>query len=281
MRKHQFEALLLDEFEDETFHLPEHSHTYYELIYIRKGSGKHRLNGRLIPYEAGDLFAISPDDQHYFEIAESTRFVYIKFTDSYFATKKSLASDEMLLNTPENFMRDKRLKENALRLDEPCRSILENTVNNIVAYNCRQDVSQSPIVFYQILSIFGLIREAIGNDAPAHKGICDNRRLIAFIHENVYDPEAVQVRNIAREFHIAESYFGAYFRRNFGISYREYVKELRTKLIEKRLSGGNVSVSQIADEFGFSDKSHLTNFFKKRKDQRPSDFAKEMRGANR
>lgn len=86
----------------------------------------------------------------------------------------------------------------------------------------------------------------------------------------------IQVRNIAREFPIAESYFGAYFKRNFGISYRDYVNELRTKLIEKRISGGNLSITQIADEFGFSDKSHLTNFFKKRKSQRPTDFAKEQ-----
>lgn len=275
MRKlNQFESLKLDEFEEEIFHLPEHSHTYYELIYIRKGSGMHRLNGNLIPYEKGDLFAISPDDHHWFDIGESTRFVYIKFTDSYFSTKKNLATDEMLLNTPEAFMRDKRLKENALRLDEPCKSILENTVDNIVAYNCRQDISKSPIVFYQILSIFGLIREAIGKEAPMHRGLCDNKQLIAFIHENIYDPEAVQVRNISAEFNIAGSYFGAYFKRNFGMPYRDYINSLRTKLIEKRIAGGNVSLTQIADEFGFADNSHLTNFFKKQKAMKPSDFAR-------
>jgi quercetin dioxygenase-like cupin family protein len=60
----QFESLLLDEFEEDKFHLPVHGHTYYELIYIVKGSGIHHLNQNLLGYKAGDLFALSPDDEH-------------------------------------------------------------------------------------------------------------------------------------------------------------------------------------------------------------------------
>ena len=37
----QFETLVLDEFEEEQFHLPPHTHTYYEIIYIKKGNGFH------------------------------------------------------------------------------------------------------------------------------------------------------------------------------------------------------------------------------------------------
>ena len=46
----QFETLVIDEFEEEKFHLPEHSHTYYEIIYIKKGCGVHHLNKNLLPY---------------------------------------------------------------------------------------------------------------------------------------------------------------------------------------------------------------------------------------
>lgn len=69
----QFETLVIDEFEEEKFHLPSHSHTYYELIYIVSGEGIHQLNNNLIAYTAGDLFAISPDDEHYFDIQKLTR----------------------------------------------------------------------------------------------------------------------------------------------------------------------------------------------------------------
>lgn len=271
----QFETLVIDEFEEEKFRLPCHSHTYYELIYIVKGEGMHHINHNLIPYKEGDLFTVSPNDEHYFDIHSSTRFVFIKFTDSYFSSKKNLATDDLLLNTPENIMRERLLKETVLNLDEPCRTILKNTVANITAYNCRKDVSASPIVFYQILSIFGLIKEAMKSmELPPQGCNFDNKQIIAYIHQNVYDPTMVQIKAIAAHFSIAPSYFSAYFKRNFDMTYRDYINNLRTQLIEKRIAGRNMPIKQIAHEFGFTDESHLSNYFKKRKNIKPSDFGK-------
>jgi AraC-like DNA-binding protein len=276
MRKlNQYDALVIDEFAEDKFHLPKHSHTYYEIIYITKGSGIHHLNKNLIAYKTGDLFVISPDDEHYFDIKKCTRFVFIKFTDSYFNSNKKLFCDEFLLNTPENFMRDKSLKEAVLKFDEPCKTILKNTIENINAYNCKTNVSSSPIIFYQILSIFGLIKETMRciNIKITGTGI-DNDQIISYIHQNIYDPKQVQIKTIANQFNISDSYFGTYFKRNFSITYREYINKLRIQLIEKRISNNQMPIKQIAYEFGFTDESHFSNYFKKRKNIKPSDFKK-------
>lgn len=271
----QFQTLVLDEFEEEKFHLPPHTHTYYEIIYIKKGSGIHHLNNNLLLYKAGDLFVISPDDEHYFDIKKSTRFVFIKFTDNYFNSQQNLTCDEYLIHTPEVFMRDKILKETVLKFDEPCRTILKNTVENISAYNCKNDVSTSPIIFHQILSLFGLIKETIrGMNLQLKSTHLDNEQIANYIHQNIYQPKLVQVKVIAANFNIAESYFSAYFKRTFSISYREYIHNLRTTLIEKRFHNNQLPIKQIAYEFGFTDESHLTNYFKKRKNMKPTDYKK-------
>jgi AraC-like DNA-binding protein len=267
----QFDTLVIDEFEEDQYHLPRHSHTYYEIIYIIKGSGIHQLNKNLIPYQAGDLFVLSTDDEHYFDIQERTRFFFIKFTDTYFNSNKKWSCDEFLLNSPENFMRDKSLKENVLKLDETCATILKNTIDNIRAYNKKASISTSPIAFYQILSIFGLIKESLHqqNIKFAASGI-DNDQIISYIHQNIYKPKLVQIKTIAQHFNISQSYFGSYFKRNFSISYREYCNKLRTQLIEKRILNKQLSLKQIAYEFGFTDESHLSNYFKKQRNIKPS-----------
>jgi len=267
----QFDTLVIDEFEEDKYHLPRHSHTYYEIIYIIKGSGIHQLNKNLLPYQAGDLFVLSTDDEHYFDIKKTTRFFFIKFTDTYFNSNKKLACDEFLLNTPENFMRDKSLKENVLKLDKTCASILKNTIDNIRSYNSKANISTSPIVFHQILSIFGLIKESLQqqNIKITGSGI-DNDQIISYIHQNIYKPKLVQIKNIATHFNISQSYFGTYFKRNFAISYREYCNKLRTQLIEKRILNKQLSMKQIAYEFGFTDESHLSNYFKKQRNLKPS-----------
>jgi YesN/AraC family two-component response regulator len=280
MKKTQFEPLEIKVFEENEFHLPVHGHTYYEIIYIIKGAGVHLINTNRLPYKSGDLFVISPEDEHYFEIKKCTRFVLIKFTDSYFSGKNHLAPDEFLRTQPEAIMRNKLLKEVGLVLDEPCKTILRNTVENIVAYNCRKDVSSSPIVYYQVLSILGLIKEATGKlDQRIDNGLADKEAMISYINQHIYEPEKIQVKFIAGHFNIAGNYFGAYFKRNFDLSYRDYVNQYRTKLIEKRIISGQLSLKQIAVEFGFNDESHLSNYFKNRNQTRPTSFRKGLKAS--
>lgn len=63
MRRKQFKSLEIDSFNTSVYPLPRHGHTYYELVYIFKGSGIHYLNKLMIPYQEGDLFLISPFDR--------------------------------------------------------------------------------------------------------------------------------------------------------------------------------------------------------------------------
>ncbi|SFT14432.1 AraC family transcriptional regulator [Sphingobacterium wenxiniae] len=278
MKKVQFEQLVIHDYEEKTFHLPVHSHTYYELVYIRKGKGIHLLNSSRLPYKRGDIFIISPEDKHYFEIAESTHFTFIKFTDDYFSGHKIYyQADAFISLTPENIMRNKLLKEVKLKMDEPCISILKNTIENIVAYNCRKDIAQSPLMFYQILSIFGLIKEAAAKlNIRIDNGQPEKEELISYIHQHIYEPSLIQIKSIAVHFAISPTYFSDYFKKKFGISYRDYINSYRTKLIEKRLSVPSLTMKEIANEFGFSDVSHLNRSFKKNNGVNPSAFKKSV-----
>lgn len=273
MKKTQFDTLLIDDMDREQYNLPEHSHTYYEMIYVLKGSGQHFLNKNIFNYKAGDLFLISPEDKHYLVFAKPSRLVFIKFTDAYFHDNKHLSPDSFMTNTPESIMRKQILKEEKLIFDEPCKSILRKTIENILAYNCKNDISTSPLVFFQILSIFGLIREAAKeSNIRINDGIPKKEDLISYINQNIYNPEMIRIKAIASHFNISQNYFSAYFKRNFDISFRDYINDYRIKLIEKRMSSKQNTIKQIADEFGFSDESHLTNYFKKLRKVSPTKY---------
>ncbi|MBL7736944.1 MAG: AraC family transcriptional regulator [Chitinophagaceae bacterium] len=274
MKKLQFEPLVIHDFEEKAFHLPVHSHTYYELVYIHKGNGIHLLNNSRLSYKSGDLFIISPEDEHYFEIAKSTRFTFIKFTDDYFSGHKMYyEADAFISLTPGNIMRNKLLKEVKLKMDEPCISILKNTIENIVAYNCKKNISRSPLIFYQILSILGLIKEAAAKlNIRIDNGQPEKEELISYIHQHIYEPPLIQIKNIAAHFAISSTYFSDYFKKKFGISYRSYTNDYRLKIIEKRLAVPAITLGQIADEFGFTDESHLHKFFKTHKGVGPNAY---------
>jgi len=263
MKKIQFDQLVIHDYEEKTFHLPLHSHTYYELVYIHKGSGIHLLNNNRFQYGEGDLFIISPEDEHYFEINKSTHFTFIKFTDAYLSEHSQHTVDNFNLYEPVRIMKNKLLKEVKLKIDEPPNAILRNIIENIVLYKFSKDISRSALIFYQIRSILVLISEAAAKlHIRIDNGQPGKEELISFIHQHIYQPSIIQIKNIAAHFSIANSYFSDYFKKKFGISYRNYVNEYRINLIQTRLIVPTVSLSQIVYEFGFTDESHLNKFFK-------------------
>ena len=105
----------------------------------------------------------------------------------------------------------------------------------------------------------------------------DNEQITSYIHQNIYKPKLVQIKVIADHFNIAQTYFSAYFKRTFAISYRDYIHNLRTTLIEKRFQNNQLPVKQIAYEFGFTDESHLDKFFRNQKGLSATEYRKPFR----
>ena len=275
MKKKQFAPLVICDVEGAGIIQSRHSHTYYEIIYVQKGTGTHILNQNRLPYKAGDLFLICPEDEHCFDYKKYTCVTLIKFTDEFFSSQNQSIPHVGIVFSPQDLMRHKLLKEIKLTFDEPFKTILRSTIDNIKAYNGSTDIATCPYIFYQILSLFGLITQALGRiDAQLVNCPPGKQELISYIHQHIYEPENIQVKKVAAHFNIAPSYFSAWFKRNFDISYRDYINGYRVKLIEIRLGNKASTLSQIAEEFGFTDVSHLSNYFKKQTNTNASHYGR-------
>ncbi|WP_437917878.1 helix-turn-helix domain-containing protein [Sphingobacterium sp. LRF_L2] len=273
MKRKQFAPLEIETYTADTYPLPTHSHTYYELIYILKGSGKHHVNSIIVPYKGGDLFLISPDDQHHFAVAKSTTFCFIKFTDSYFEENKQLLPDLFKQTLPTAIMRHPNLKEGKLKFNETYAILLRKTVQYISIHEKLQIALHSPILFFQILSIFLLIWESeLLPNEDTHQKQLNRENIIYYIHQEIYHPTKIRIKNIAAAFNIAPNYFSLYFKQKFGTSYKAYTDQYKIKLIENRLLSRKMTMKQISYEFGFVDESHFNNYFKKRKGTTPGEY---------
>ncbi|MDU1904362.1 MAG: AraC family transcriptional regulator [Dysgonomonas sp.] len=269
----QQEALLIEDIIEEEYSCEMHAQNHFELIYIHYGEGVHIYNDKMVPYEKGDLFLLAPDDRHYFQVESLTRFTYIRFTNTYFESHKHLTNDDYHVVSPISLMKMQWLKEDKIAILEPCQTILKNTIENIVYYSKSKNIGYSSMVFYQILSIFGIIKEYINKTNRLWSNNTPNKGyIVSYIHENIYSKEDISVKAIAEHFNISPLYFSSYFKRNFNISYREYLEQYLLKLIKKRLQNQDLKLKEIANEFGFTDTSHLSKFFKKHEGVSPSEF---------
>jgi len=269
----QFEPLVIHDFTEGVFHMESHGHTYYEIGYIYKGKGIHHLNNSELEYQAGDIFVLCPEDSHTFTIRQSTRFVFIKFTDSYFKLFQEAGENTSSGQGPLEVMNSKYLKENKLELKGISSVILKNTIDSIVAFDESElNIGSSRIIYYQILSILALVKDNMVKTEMAFSDEPEEQIIISYIHQHIYNPADLKINHIAVHFNIAPKYFSAYFKRVYHISYSEYVNRYKASLIELRLQSRQFTLRQVAEEFGFTDESHLSRFFKKTHAESPGSY---------
>ena len=98
--------------------------------------------------------------------------------------------------------------------------------------------------------------------------------LLLYIRQHIYQPRLLTLQNLAKEFNYAPAYISNFFKKKTGQSIKHYIVSHKIKLIEARLIYSDLSVGQIADQFGYSDESHLCKQFKKYAGVSPTTFRK-------
>ena len=77
------------------------------------------------------------------------------------------------------------------------------------------------------------------------------------------DLDKLSVSYLSEKFHLSETYFSEYFRRNASENFQDYVMKSRLKIAEARARYSDTPFQQVAFELGFTDSSHLNKMMKK------------------
>ncbi|NML23524.1 AraC family transcriptional regulator [Pseudoflavitalea sp. G-6-1-2] len=258
----QFEPVLIADFESEEWLHPLHRHNHYEIIYISKGRGVHHVNQSEIPYSAGNVFFVGPDDEHYFDIHQSTRFVYVKFTDEFLHQQD--AHFYRGIQSLEYLIKRRDLHLSGFQFSSQDQKILNNLFKVIISLKY-DTAGNEPLIWLQLIAVAGILQRNLPEITDMNGQSKNMQAIFCFIHKHIYDPARLRASELAKQFNTTEDYIGRYFRKHAGITLRDYVRGYRNTLIKKRLNNGAYSLKQIAAEFGLTDESHVSKLLKKDK----------------
>lgn len=121
-----------------------------------------------------------------------------------------------------------------------------------------------------VLALLSEEREHVAA-APGDEKI---QAIFNYIHRHITEKHLLSTEHIASEFSINKTYFNQYFTRATGCTYKKYVQQYALNLIAHRLLYQGRTLLQLAEEFGYSDESHLSKAFKAQFHQTPSAFRK-------
>jgi len=259
-RYRQFEPIVVSDFEATQWHHPVHNHNHYELIYIKHGSGSHYINQIPVAYSVGDVFLLGPEEAHYFAVAEPTRFIFLKFTDMYIhqsgeGSYRGVQHLEYLIKSRETHLP-------GFRLSDHDRHTIEMIFN--VTVSLKHDMLMNEqLIWMQILMLSHILQRNMPElKSIIHRGK-DMQAVFCYIHKHIYTPRKLKADVMAAHFNIPGNYIGLYFKRNAGITLRDYISNYRNSLIRQRIDSGRYSLKQIAADFELTDESHVSKLMQK------------------
>ena len=89
-------------------------------------------------------------------------------------------------------------------------------------------------------------------------------------------PGRDQLEQIAALYHFNASYFSTLFKQRFGISFSEYLSDIRMEKAENLLKTSSDKVRKIALEVGYKDPNYLTGHLRNVHNMTPEEFRKRV-----
>ena len=278
-RNIQHEPLTVQVFETSQWSYPIHDHNHFELILTRKGSGQHIVNGNRFTYQAGDVFFLGPLDSHYFVVDNPTCFCCLSFTELYMGRLTNSGTDSWSHIRERGQMASGHLVECSftnVRDQQNLNALIEIIIaeqNNI------RQLASNQIVETLMKTILSLVDRQLVAQQGIRSSIASAslmQRISMYICHHITMPDHLRMERIADVFNYSQSHLCALFKQQAGESINQYIIRYKLQLVETRLRRSSMSISQIADEFGFTDICHLNKLFKRYYQTTPTEYRRSL-----
>ncbi|SDG18450.1 AraC family transcriptional regulator [Epilithonimonas hungarica] len=246
-----------------------HKHNFFELIYVLDGSGIHNINSNRFAFSKGDVFLLTPDDEHTFEVNTPTKFCIVDFTKGFFVRNRRIDDTEagvgkLYKQLEYIFHNHHNIKGSVISSSD--RSIFKALIGQLIKEkNKRQffdEIIIQDIIFLLLHFIARNIQENISIFSKRENPKSRVHEITAYIQQHIYDNELLKVSSIASHFGKSSDHLNRYFKDETGSTIKEYIIRYKLNLVKTRLKFSDLTISEIAGELNFTDESHLNKMFK-------------------
>lgn len=236
---------------------------FFEILHIEKGSGTIIINNHKVKYNDNQLFVLIPNDQYNLDIETPTTVSAVKFLYSFFS---NTSLDKNKSQRKEWFRRIETILHSAnrtsyLNLQFPSD---QSSLNSLFVVLCNEyndeNLKNEAVLKSTLHTILHIISRNV-NYISSKMSSSKIQDIINYIHYNIHNPEKLTKKELANQFHISENYISQYFKNKMNIGLKKYILNYKLKVAETRLKYTDFTITEIAQELGFTDSSHLDKTF--------------------
>lgn len=240
-----------------------HWHEHIELLYFIEGAGRAVCNGQTFSVKKGDLVVVNSTQIHALVSAEPWEYCCVLLYPAFFS---DIQVDRGML------------VQNLISGDEKIKEYM------VEMYRERQKKtfgSDMKIKGLSYLLYAYLIRKYAQKGREREGGEAHSLRKVHLLFDYIgkHYQERMTSAEMAGVCHVTESYFCRFFKKNFGMTPLEFLREYRVEKAAHALTHTDRSITDIAFSVGFDDLNYFSRTFRKIKGLSPGEFRKRGKGA--
>lgn len=250
-----------------------HYHPEIEITYVVKGEGLAFIGNKIVEFKAGQAFLIGPYLPHNFVASDEEEMIMdrecwgLQFTQEWLNSFKESAALGPLF----------KAMSFGVNLGQLTPEEHEDFAN-IVGTNSLKSIGS----FFNLMASIAERKEfKTISTTSAYSNVMSQKiskrmeRVSKYIQDNYQ--RAITLSEISDVASMTEQSFSRWFRQTSGLTFIDYLMQLRTTVASHLLINTNKPMSEVAEESGFNSSSSFNRSFLKVKGCSPREFRKQKR----
>ena len=249
-----------------------HYHPEYELTLIIEGRGRRLIGDNHELFQSGDLVLIGPGLPHTW-VSDSglngtCKAIVIQFAFDFmerFAGLDELSNIHTLLS----------LSKQGVSFNQENSPHIKNLIKNFPAKNGVEKITHLLHILDELSKLKTIcLASSFYQPLKGNENELRINRVCQFIQKHSSDP--LSIHDAAALIHLTPSAFCKFFKRMTGITFSDYVNDIRIANVCNQLMMTDKQVGEIAYENGFETLTYFNRIFLKKKNMRPSIYRKNF-----
>lgn len=247
-----------------------HRHDFFEVLYLKKGSGFHVIDGNNYEIKPPCVFFMSRGQAHKLELSQDIEGYLFIFTADFYLLNR--ADQNRLIEFPFFYTIHQDNPPLQLENDSDIR-FLEDLFRKGIA----EISNQKGYSVEMLRSILDLILTTCASRYQAPENLMNKgksqilvKRFFHFLEENHH--QNLSLNEYARMIGVTPNHLTQTIKLFTGKTSSEIIKDKQLLEIKRLLVHTSLSVSEIAAQLNFDDQSYFTKFFKRETGLTPLQF---------
>ncbi|WP_159021681.1 AraC family transcriptional regulator [Formosa sp. L2A11] len=248
---------------------------FFQFVYVISGNGVHNYSGNSIPFQEDYLVLLTPDKENYFELNGETEFLIMKVHLSYVRDYRWKTIDYL-----EELLFSSSQISGTIITNSSDKVLIKHLADSLIISLEEKKLYHQDLNLHYINALTVIAARNISEKKPhGFTEKVDNKfeSILTYVEHNIYNPVLLRTQVVSEAFGISPNYFSSYFKHQSGENYKNYLANYKIKLIEHRLTYSDKRITELVDEFGFIDESHINKFYKRHKGTTIKAFRKAQK----